>query len=77
MLANVIKGSAAIKMSIAIVRTFVKLREIAITHADLKRKIEAMERKYDQKFKAVFEIVRKLLELPPEKPARRIGFHAG
>ena len=77
MLANVIKSPTAIKMSIAIVRVFVKLREIAVTHVDLKRKIEAMERKYDQQFKVIFEIIRKLLEPPPEKPMRRIGFHVG
>lgn len=74
MLANVIKSTNAIKMSIAIVRAFVKLREIAITHKDLKRKIEAMEKKYDRQFKVVFEAIRKLLEpLPTTK--KRIGFH--
>jgi len=74
MLANVLKSSRAIKMSIAIIRTFIKLREIAITHKGLQQKIEAMEKKYDKQFKVVFEAIRKLLT-PPEKPKRRIGFH--
>ncbi|MCQ9206572.1 MAG: ORF6N domain-containing protein [Omnitrophica bacterium] len=73
MLANVLKSSRAIKMSIAIIRTFIKLREIAVTHKDLQQKIEAMERKYDKQFKVVFEAIGKLLT-PPEKSKRRIGF---
>jgi len=73
MLANVLKSSRAIKMSIAIIRTFIKLREIAITHKDLQQKIEAMEKKYDKQFRVVFEAIRKLLT-PPERPKRRIGF---
>ena len=75
MLANVIKSSTAIKMSIAVIGIFLKLREIAITHKDLQRKIETMERKYDKQFRVVFDAIRKLLE-PPEKPKRRIGFHS-
>ncbi len=74
MLANVLKSSRAIKMSIAIIRTFIKLREIAITHKDLQQKIEAMEKKYDRQFKVVFDAIRKLLT-PPEKPKRSIGFY--
>lgn len=74
MLANVIKSPTAIEMSIAIVRTFVKLREMAIGYVELKRKIEDMERKYDRQFKTVFEALRKLLE-PLPQPKRQIGFH--
>ena len=44
------------------------------THQELKRKIEAMEKNYDQKFKVVFDALRKLLEVP-ERPKPRIGFH--
>ena len=74
MLANVLKSSRAIKMSIAIIRTFIKLREIAITHKDLQQKIEAMEKKYDRQFKIVFDTLRKLLT-SSEKSKRHIGFH--
>jgi len=43
------------------------------THEDLKRKIEAMERKYDQQFQIFFEAIKQLLE-PESKPRKRIGF---
>lgn len=78
MLANVIKSSTAIETSITIVRTFSRLREMLATHADLKKKIEKLEEKYDkhdEQFKLVFEAVRQLLE-PPDKPTKEIGFRA-
>ena len=56
-------------------RTFTKLRELLLTHADLKQKIEAMERKYDQQFTVVFEAIKRLLE-PPDKPRGKIGFQS-
>ena len=75
MLSSVLNSKRAIQVNIQIIRTFIKLREMLLTHVELKRKIEAMERKYDQQFKVVFEAIRKLLEPPPEKPKRQIGFH--
>ncbi len=54
-------------------RTFVQLRDMLSTHADLKRKIENMERKYDKQFRIVFEAIKQLLE-PPDKPVKKIGF---
>jgi hypothetical protein len=54
-------------------RTFTKLREMLMTHKDLKEKIEAMEKKYDYQFKIVFEAIKQLLE-PPEKTKKKIGF---
>lgn len=73
MAANVIKSPVAIQASIAIVRTFTKLLEMLATHKELQRKIEAMEKKYDHQFKAVFDVMRKLIG-PPEKPKGKIGF---
>lgn len=73
MVANVIKSEVAIQMSIAVVKTFVKLRTILLEHKDLNRKIEDMEKKHDGQFKIVFDAIRQLIE-PPEKPKRRIGF---
>ncbi|ODS33968.1 MAG: hypothetical protein SCARUB_00941 [Candidatus Scalindua rubra] len=70
---NVIKSPVAIQASIAIVRTFTKLLEMLATHKELQRKIEAMEKKYDHQFKAVFDVMRKLIG-PPEKPKGKIGF---
>ena len=54
--------------------TFVRLRELMATHKDLARKLDAMERKYDARFRVVFTAIRKLMEPPPEKPRRAIGF---
>jgi len=75
MLSSVLNSKRAIQVNIQIVRTFIKLREMLLTHAELKHKIETMERKYDQQFKVVFDAIRQLLT-PPEKPKRLIGFHA-
>ena len=74
MLSSVLNSRKAIQVNIQIIRTFIKLREMLLTHEDLRRKIEAMEKKYDRQFKAVFDAIRKLLT-PPEKPKRGIGFH--
>jgi hypothetical protein len=54
-------------------RTFTKLREMLMTHKDLKQKIEAMERKYDYQFKIVFNTIKELLQ-PPVKTKKKIGF---
>src|SRR5215467_4488372 len=74
MLSSVLNSERAIQVNIAIMRTFVRLRQIAITHKDLAERIIAMEKKYDQQFSVVFEALRQLLE-PPVPPKRRIGFH--
>ena len=75
MLSSVLNSKRAIMANIQIMRTFTKIRELLATHKDLQRKIEDMESKYDQQFKAVFEAIRQLLEPPiPEKPKGRIGF---
>ncbi|RKY29750.1 MAG: ORF6N domain-containing protein [Candidatus Omnitrophota bacterium] len=74
MLSSVLNSKIAIQVNIQIMRTFTRLKEIIMTHKDLARKIEDMERKYDQQFKIVFEAIKQLLA-PPEKPKRRIGFH--
>jgi len=76
MLSTVLNSERAIMVNIQIMRTFTKLREILATHKDLQQKIEAIESKYDQQFKIVFEAIRQLLEPPPvpEKPKGRIGF---
>jgi phage regulator Rha-like protein len=73
MLSSVLKSKSAIKVNIAIMRAFVELRKMISSHADLKRKLVALEKKYDQQFKIVFEAIRALMS-PPEKPRKRIGF---
>jgi len=76
MLSTVLNSERAIMVNIQIMRTFTKLRELFATHKDLQQKIEAIESKYDQQFKIVFEAIRQLLEPPPvpEKSKGRIGF---
>lgn len=56
-------------------RAFVQLRRWAIEHADLARRIDELEAKYDKQFAVVFDAIRKLMELPPATPPREMGFH--
>ncbi len=74
MLSSVLRSPRAVQVNIAIMRAFVRLREMLATHKDLARKLEAMERNYDAKFKVVFDALRKLMGSPTEKPGRGIGF---
>jgi ORF6N domain len=73
MLANVLNSPRAVEMSVQIVRIFVRLRALLVTHKALAHQIEEMEKKYDDQFRIVFDTLRRLLE-PPEKPKRKIGF---
>jgi hypothetical protein len=75
MLSSVLNSERAVQVNIEIMRTFTRLREMLLTHRDLKAKIEAMEKKYDHQFKIVFDTIKQLLE-PPQKPKKRIGFRA-
>lgn len=74
MLSSVLRSARAVQVNIAIMRTFVRLREMLLTNAELARKLNEMERKYDAQFKVVFDAIRELM-IPPEQPKRRIGFH--
>ena len=73
MLSSVLNSDRAIEVNIAIMRAFVKLREMMATHEDLKRKIESMEKKYDEQFQIVFEAIKQLLT-EEDKPNKKIGF---
>jgi hypothetical protein len=75
MLSGVLNSPRAVRVNIEIMRAFVKLRAILATHVELERKIETMEEKYDAQFKVVFDAIHELI-MPPDKPKRRIGFHA-
>ena len=77
MLSSVLKSKRAIQVNIQIMRTFTKIREMIIGNKELRLKIEAMERKYDNKFQAVFDAIKRILitqvgETPKNK--RKIGF---
>jgi len=74
MLSSVLRSARAVEVNIAIMRTFVQLRRLMDTNRDLARKIEALEKKYDEQFAVVFEAIKQLIA-PHEPPRRRIGFH--
>jgi hypothetical protein len=74
MLSSVLRSSRAVEVNIAIMRTFVQLRRLMDSNRDLARKIEALEKKYDEKFAVVFEVIKQLVA-PPDPPKKpRIGF---
>lgn len=76
MLSSILNSERAIKINIAIIKTFVKLREILLTHKELAHKLAELERKTDKHDKdigLIFEAIRQLMT-PPEKPKRMIGF---
>jgi hypothetical protein len=74
MLSSVLRSERAAIVNIAIMRTFVRLRQILATHKELADRLAAMEKKYDQRFKVVFDILKQLTEPPPDPPKRPIGF---
>ena len=73
MLSSVLRSKRAVQVNIAIMRAFVKLREMLATHKDLARKLEEMEKNYDAQFKVVFDAIRELMT-PPDTKKRKIGF---
>jgi hypothetical protein len=77
MLSSVLNSERAVKVNIAIMRAFVKLRQALDTNRELAQKFSELERrvgKHDEEIAAIFEAIRQLTA-PPEKPRREIGFH--
>ncbi len=74
MLANVLNSERAAQTSVQVVRAFVRLRQMLASNADLARKLDDMEKKYDRQFKVVFDAIRQLMS-PPEPKRREISFH--
>src|SRR6266446_1249506 len=74
MLSSVLNSERAVQVNIAIMRTFVQLRRLMDSNADLARKIESLEKKYDEKFATVFAAIKQLIA-PTESAKKRIGFH--
>jgi hypothetical protein len=77
MLSSVLRSPRAVEVNIAIMRTFVQLRRLMDSNRDLARKIEAMEKKYDEQFAVVFDAIKQLIsedEARKAQPKRRIGF---
>ncbi|MBM4310693.1 MAG: ORF6N domain-containing protein [Deltaproteobacteria bacterium] len=75
MLSGVLNSSRAVQVNIAIMRAFVRLRQMLATNAELARKLEVLEQKYDSQFRVVFDAIRALMA-EPETPRRPIGFTA-
>jgi len=73
MLSSVLRSPRAVQVNIAVMRAFVKLREMMASHRELADKLKLMEKKYDAQFRAVFDAIRELME-PPDKPKNKIGF---
>ena len=73
MLSSVLNSSKAIEVNIQIMRAFVKIREMILTHKDLSKKISNLEKKYDKQFAMVFQAIRELIEMP-KKETKKIGF---
>jgi len=77
MLSSILNSDQAIRVNIAIMRAFVKLRQVLEMNHELARKSSELERrvgKHDQEIEAILEAIRQLMD-PPQKPRREIGFH--
>jgi hypothetical protein len=74
MLSSVLNSERAVQVNIAIMRTFVQLRRLMDSNPDLARKIENLEKRYDEKFATVFAAIKQLIA-PPAPAKKRIGFH--
>jgi hypothetical protein len=73
MLSSVLHSPRAVRVNIEIMRAFVRLRRMLESHADLAKKLDELEKKYDSQFKVVFQAIRELMA-PPTASRKRIGF---
>ena len=73
MLSSVLRSKRAVQVNIEIMRAFVRLRQMLAVHKDLEGKLTALEQKYDEQFKVVFDAIRALMT-PSDKPRKKIGF---
>jgi ORF6N domain len=76
MLSSVLRSKRAIRVNIEIMRAFVQLRRMVISHADLALRLDALESTYDARFREVFDVIRQLMQPPPQPTRPRIGFGA-
>lgn len=73
MLSSVLNSERAVQVNIAIMRVFVKLREMIASNKELSKRLDELEKKYDSQFRVVFDAIRQLMT-PPEPKRKRIGF---
>jgi hypothetical protein len=71
---SILHSERAVQVNIEIVRAFVRLRQLLTSHADLARKLDALEKRYDGQFKVVFDALRQLMTPPAAAKRRPIGF---
>jgi hypothetical protein len=74
MLSSILRSERAVRVNIEIMRAFVRMRQILLSHADLARKLDAMEKKYDAQFRVVFDAIRDLMIPPQQSKGGKIGF---
>lgn len=74
MLSSILNSERAIAVNIQIMRAFAQFRRMLLTNSHLRRKIEEMEKKYDKQFGIVFQAIKQLIEPPPAKEKKIIGF---
>lgn len=74
MLSSVLRSKRAAQVNIEIMRAFVRLRSLLSAPADLARRLDELEQRYDEPFRAVFDAIRELMD-PPDPPPKPIGFH--
>ena len=75
MLSSVLRSPQAIQVNIEIMRTFIQMRQALSQHHELAQRMNALEKNYDVKFKAIFDALRQLMQ-PTSSPSRPIGFTA-
>ncbi|MBI4256660.1 ORF6N domain-containing protein [Candidatus Uhrbacteria bacterium] len=73
MLSSVLNSDRAVQVNIQIMRTFTRMREMLTENEELRRKIELLEKQYDEKFVMVFDAIRRLID-EPSKNEKEIGF---
>jgi hypothetical protein len=74
MFSSVLRSERAVLVNVEIMRAFVRLRRLLVSHADLARKLEELEKKYDAQFRVVFDAIRELMSPTVVPNERRIGF---
>ena len=75
MLSSVLHSKRAVDVNIEIMRTFVRFRQMIASHADLARRLDELEQKYDKQFAVVFDAIRQLMEPPTDAQRREMGYH--
>ena len=74
MLSSVLRSERAVQVNVEIIRAFVRLRHLLATNADLARRLDSLESKYDEQFSVVFDAIRQLMAEPALPDPPPIGF---